>query len=83
MKNKLFALALVAPLLLGTVACAGWITVDGGYQARWVDRPVVEGRPRWRHGNYVVYEVDGNYYREHEGRWIMYRSRPHDIVVWR
>ena len=83
MKHKFFVFALVAPLLLTSVACHAWFTVDGTYHARWVSRPVIEGRPRWRHGTYVVYEVDGAYYREHEGRWIVYRERPRELVEYR
>jgi hypothetical protein len=82
MKHKLFALALVAPLLFGVVACGGWFVVDGGYHARWVARPVIEGRPRWRYNTYTVYEVNGAYYREHEGRWIEYRERPRELVIY-
>jgi hypothetical protein len=82
MKNKLFALVVVAPLLFGAVACGGWFGVDGSYHARWVARPAYEGHPRYRWGNYTVYEVNGEYYREHEGRWIVYRERPRELVVW-
>jgi hypothetical protein len=82
MKHKVFALALALPLMLGTVACHAWFSVDGTYHARWVDRPAVEGRPRWRYRTYVVYEVDGAYYREHEGRWIVYRDRPRELVIY-
>jgi hypothetical protein len=82
MKNKLFAFALVAPLLFGAVACSGWFAVDGSYHARYVGRPAYEGHARYRYGNYSVYEVNGEYYREHEGRWIQYRERPRELVVW-
>jgi hypothetical protein len=68
--------------MLGTVACHAWFSVDGTYHARWVDRPVIEGRPRWRYHTYVVYEVDGAYYREYQGRWIVYRDRPRELVVY-
>jgi hypothetical protein len=72
-------LAMIASISLSTAACAGWITVDG-VQVAYVDtRPLIEGRPHYLHRGRVVYEIDGRYYREHEGRWVVYRERPIDL----
>ena len=80
MKRNLLALTLVAPLMLGTVACGAWFTVDG-YDAQYVERPAGwEGGRRWRHHGVDVYEVNGRYYRQHEGRWVVYRERPRELV---
>jgi hypothetical protein len=78
MNRLLFA---VGPaLMLGLSACAAWVTVDG-VDVRYVDRPVIEGHRRWMHRGVVVYEVDGRFYREHQGRWIVYRERPVELTV--
>jgi hypothetical protein len=79
MKRTLLALTLVAPLAFGAVACAGSLTVDG-YGAVYVDRPVIEGHRRWTHNGVAVYEVNGRYYREYNGRWIVYHERPRELV---
>jgi hypothetical protein len=81
MKRALLALALAAPLVLGlgVGACAATLTVDG-YEATWVDRPAVDRGHRWVYHGATVYEVDGRYYREHEGRWVVYRERPRELV---
>ncbi len=82
MKRTLLALALVAPLALGTLACAGTLTVDG-YGAEYVERPRIEGAHRWMHNGVAVYEVNGRYYREHSGRWVVYRERPRELTEFR
>jgi predicted metal-binding protein len=41
---------------------------------------VVERARRWTHRGVAVYEVNGRYYREHDGRWIVWRERPRDLV---
>ncbi len=79
MHRTLLALVLVAPLALGAVACAATVTVDG-YGAYYVDRPHWEGHRRYAINGATVYEVDGRYYREHQGRWIVYRERPRELV---
>jgi hypothetical protein len=71
--------AVVPALMLGLSACAATVTVDG-YGAAYCDRPVVEHARRWHHRGVVVYEVNGRYYREHEGRWIVYHERPRELV---
>jgi len=79
MHRTLLALTLVAPLAFGAVACAASLTVDG-YGANYVDRPHWEGHRRYNINGVAVYEVDGHYYREHQGRWIVYRERPRELV---
>ena len=79
MHRNLLALALAAPLAFGAVACAASLTVDG-YGASYVERPRWEGHRRYTMNGAVVYEVDGRYYREHEGRWVVYRERPRELV---
>ena len=79
MKRTLLALALVAPLAFGAVACAGSLTVDG-YGVEYVNRPAIEGARRYTHNGVAVYEVGGRYYREYQGRWVMYHERPRELV---
>jgi hypothetical protein len=79
MKSTLLALTLAAPLALGAAGCAAELTVDG-YGATYVERPVVERARRWTHRGVAVYEVNGRYYREHDGHWIVWRERPRDLV---
>jgi hypothetical protein len=75
---RLAALVLPASLSLG---CAGYATVDG-YDAAYVDPPppsvVVSPSYRFRDG--YIYEADGRYYHQHGGRWVRYRTLPHEAV---
>jgi hypothetical protein len=79
MRRTVLALTLVAPLALCAAACAATVTVEG-YHAEYVDRPVIEGHRRWMHHSVMVYEVNGRFYREYGGRWIVYRERPRELV---
>ncbi len=65
-------------LMLAASACGAWFALDG-YEARWAERPRVEGARRWTHNGADVYEVDGHFYREHQGRWAEYRERPREL----
>lgn len=77
MLNRLL-FAVVPALALGLSACAGWFTLDG-YDYRYVDTVSIEGRPHYVHNGVTVYEVNGRYYRQHNGRWMEYRERPRDL----
>ena len=71
--------AIVPALMLGLVACAGWFTVDG-FECRYYDGNItVAGHRHFMHRGVDVYEVDGRYYRQHQGRWAEYRERPSDL----
>lgn len=63
------------------VGCAGYATVDG-YDATYVDPPppVVVESPTYRVNDGFVYESNGRYYHQHAGRWVTYRSLPHEAV---
>jgi hypothetical protein len=76
--HRLLAVIATA-FVLGISACAAELTVDG-YPATYVERPRIERARRWRHGAVEVYEVDGRYYREHGGRWVVYRERPRELI---
>jgi hypothetical protein len=79
---KLAVCAVPALALAAGVGCAGgYETVDGS-EAVYVSPPppaVVEN-PAYRVHDGYVYENSGHYYHMHEGRWVMYRSLPHDAV---
>jgi hypothetical protein len=80
MNRTLLALVLVAPLALGAAACAAELTVDG-YPVAYVERPILESHHRrYTHHGVTVYEVNGRYYREHNGRWIVYHERPRELI---
>jgi hypothetical protein len=72
---------LIVPLAIFAAACAASLTVDG-YDAVYIDRPAdIERYPHYAYRGAVVYEVGGRYYREHNGRWIVYRERPRDLEI--
>ncbi len=59
--------------------CAATVTIDG-HEAVYADAPANYERGRhWEHRGVVVYEVEGRYYRQYNGRWVYYRDRPSDL----
>jgi hypothetical protein len=80
---KLVLHSVVGAFALFAAGCAGTLTVDG-YEANYADAPAgYERSPRWDHRGAAVYEVSGRYYRSYNGRWVVYRQRPHDLREWR
>jgi hypothetical protein len=75
-------LALALAFTLGASACAAWFTVDG-YEVAYADVRPTEAHRRWVHRGVAVYELDGHYYRQHEGRWVVYRERPRELEEYR
>jgi hypothetical protein len=75
---RLVALVLPSSFALG---CAGYATVDG-YDGAYVDPPppavVVSPSYRFHHG--YIYEGNGHYYHQHEGRWVAFRRLPPEAV---
>jgi hypothetical protein len=76
--SRLAALVIPASVAMG---CAGYATVDG-YDATYVDAPpaAVVAEPTYRVNDGYVYEANGHYYHQHAGRWVAYRSLPHEAV---
>ena len=72
---------LIVPLAMFAAACAASLSVDG-YEASYVERPAeIERYPHYAYRGTTVYEINGRYYREHEGRWVVYRERPRDLEI--
>ena len=73
-------LLFVAPLLISIAGCGAWLTVDG-FEAERVQAPAdIERGTRYSYHGTTVYEgADHRYYRQHEGGWVRYRERPHDL----
>ncbi len=76
MHRTLLALATLA---FGAAACAAWIDADG-VQVRYVDPIVTTGHKHYMYRNVEVWEVNGRYYRQHDGHWAEFRERPRDLV---
>jgi hypothetical protein len=72
-------LALSVTLALGAAACAAWVDADG-VQVRYVGPVVTTGHRHYVSRGVDVWEVDGHYYRQHNGRWAEYRERPVELV---
>src|SRR5262245_50631642 len=78
MKTAIHALTGLALLL--AAGCHGYIKIDG-LEATYTETPAsYDHHPRWKHKGVRVYEIDGRYYREYNGRWVVYRERPADLA---
>jgi hypothetical protein len=69
-------------LALALVGCGGYVDVDG-YDAAYASAPVgIESYPHYSYNGADVYDVDGHYYRQHEGRWVTYHRVPAEVSRW-
>ena len=77
MRAILFSVA--CAFVLFAAACNGKLDIDG-VEASYTDPPAGwEHAKRWEHNGAKVYELAGRYYREYNGRWVVYRERPKDL----
>jgi hypothetical protein len=76
--SRLAVLVIPAGIAMG---CTGYATVDG-YDAMYVDPPppALVAEPTYRVNDGYVYEGNGRYYHQHQGRWVAYRSLPREAV---
>jgi hypothetical protein len=74
---------IIGASLLLVAGCAHYFVVDG-YEASYADAPAqYERYPRYEYRGARVYEIGGHYYREYNGRWVVYRERPRELREWR
>lgn len=79
---RIIAVAFAPALALGLAGCAGgYIDVDG-YDAAYVEAaPVgIETYPRYAFRDGYVYDVNGRFYHQHNGRWVTYRTAPPEVA---
>lgn len=71
-------------LSLAAAGCGGGYVDVGGYDATYVPAPpvAIESYPHYVYDGAVVYDVDGRFYRRHEGRWVAYRHVPPPLARW-
>ena len=80
MRHNHFIGSILCAAVASTIACSGYTEIDG-YQARYVQQPPpgVEYFPRYPFHDGYVYDVQGRYYHDHNGRWAVYRTAPGEI----
>ena len=72
-------LSIAGALLLIAAGCNGSVKLDG-LEASYVDPPAgYEKAPRFDHHGVRVYEVGGRYFREYNGRWVVFHEKPRDL----
>ncbi len=65
--------------VLFAAASCGKIDIDG-LEASYTDPPAGwEHAKHWLHNGARVYEIGGRFYREYNGRWVVFRERPRDL----
>jgi hypothetical protein len=87
-RQTLTALALAfttaLPLTLtSTTGCGGNYVEVGGYEAVYRSPPQgVDKYPHFVYAGEQVYDVNGQYFRKYEGRWVSYRLVPPEVARW-
>jgi hypothetical protein len=68
---------------LGLPACGAGYVDYGGYDAEYVAPPVgVNSYPTYAYRGSTVYDVNGRYYAQRDGRWVHYRRPPPEVERW-
>jgi hypothetical protein len=72
-----------AALALSVVGCGGsYVDLQGG-RAYYVNPPSgIEAFPRYAYGGAYVYDVNGRFYRQYNGRWVSYSHAPPEVQQW-
>ena len=80
MRRNQFIGSVLCAVVASAIGCTGYTELDG-YEASYVDRPPpgIEYYPRYTFHDGYVYDVDGRYYHQHNGRWAVYHSAPAEI----
>jgi hypothetical protein len=82
MRPRFIASVFGPALALALAACGtGYVGVDG-YDAAYVQAPPpgIDAYPRYSFRDGYVYDVNGRYYHQHEGRWVAFRHEPPEVA---
>jgi hypothetical protein len=68
---------------LGVSGCGAGYADTYGYESDYVAPPVgVASYPSYTYRGAPVYDVDGRYYAQRDGRWMRYRHAPPEVERW-